>query len=189
MKYDLNKKPTKFAVRVLKDLSDELFNVLTRKSFESVTVNEICEATNYPRATFYNYFNDINDLLDYCFYLMQKDMNVFPESELIGSEKVEVLVTRVYDYLDSKRERIELFLEHNTMDGLFVAKLHRYASKVICTIVAHDNDAKRTSIQTEIIAEHVANTCQLIFKRCFNKGAKLTKEQAIDAIRYLIGNL
>ncbi|ETJ34337.1 hypothetical protein Q604_UNBC11238G0001, partial [human gut metagenome] len=30
------------------------------------TINELCEKANYPRATFYNYFDDINDLLNYC---------------------------------------------------------------------------------------------------------------------------
>ena len=189
MKYDLNKKPTKFAVRVLKDLSDELFNALTRKHLESITVNEICEATNYPRATFYNYFNDIYDLLDYCFYLMTKDINLQPDPSLKGTDRVEVLVSRVYDYLDAKRDRIEKYLEFNPTDGLFVSKLHSHTSKVILDFVANDHNGELTPLQSEIIAEHVANTCQLIFKRCFDKGSKLTKDQAIDALRYLVGNL
>lgn len=30
----------------------------------------------YPRSTFYNYFDDIYDLMDYCWIVIVKDMNL-----------------------------------------------------------------------------------------------------------------
>ena len=189
MKYDLNKKPTKFAVRVLKDLSDELYTVLTRKPLEHITVNEICEETNYPRATFYNYFNDIYDLLSYCFYLMKKDVNIEASPDMSGHDKIDLLINKVFDYLDKKRERIAMYLEHNEIDGLFVSKLHAYVTKAILDFIGDNYDEQKAPVRSEIVAEHIANTCQLIFKKSFCNGDQLNKEQAIEAMRYLIGNL
>lgn len=40
--------------------------LLSEKSFEEITVGQLCEAAQYPRATFYNYFDDKYDLLGYC---------------------------------------------------------------------------------------------------------------------------
>ena len=54
MKYDLNKKMTRFAQRALEDFSRVLFEALMKKSIERITVGELCEKANYPRATFYN---------------------------------------------------------------------------------------------------------------------------------------
>ena len=59
MKYDLTKKTNRFAERTLKDFSETLFSLVEKKKFEDITVNELCNACNYPRATFYNYFQDI----------------------------------------------------------------------------------------------------------------------------------
>ena len=43
MKYDLNKKMTRFAQRALEDFSRVLFEALMKKSIERITVGELCE--------------------------------------------------------------------------------------------------------------------------------------------------
>ena len=66
MKYDLSKPITRGAKRTLDALSGAMFLLLSEKSFEEITVGELCEQAQYPRATFYNYFDDKYDLLNYC---------------------------------------------------------------------------------------------------------------------------
>ena len=65
MKYDVSKKPTRGAQRTLDAFSRSLLALLAEQPFEQVTVNELCQRAGYPRATFYNYFDDKYDLLDY----------------------------------------------------------------------------------------------------------------------------
>lgn len=43
---------------------------------EEISVRKICDLCNYPRSTFYNYFDDIYDLMDYCWTVIVKDMNL-----------------------------------------------------------------------------------------------------------------
>ena len=66
MKYDITKPLTKGAKRTLDAFSREMFMLLSEKSFEEITVGQLCEAAQYPRATFYNYFDDKYDLLHCC---------------------------------------------------------------------------------------------------------------------------
>ena len=54
-------------VRTKKLLTDSLKNLLQEKSFDKITVNDICERAMVHRATFYNHFNDKTDLVNYIF--------------------------------------------------------------------------------------------------------------------------
>lgn len=58
MKYDLTKKSTKGAQRTLRAFSDAMYKLLAEKSYDDISINEICKISNFPRATFYNYFED-----------------------------------------------------------------------------------------------------------------------------------
>ncbi|MGL5434498.1 MAG: TetR/AcrR family transcriptional regulator [Lachnospiraceae bacterium] len=43
-----------------------LFELLTEKPFEKITLTELCGRSLIPRSTFYRYFEDKHDLLRYC---------------------------------------------------------------------------------------------------------------------------
>lgn len=49
MKYDLSKPVTRGAKRTLDALSGAMFLLLSEKSFEEITVGELCEQAQYPR--------------------------------------------------------------------------------------------------------------------------------------------
>ena len=51
-----------------------MFMLLSEKSFEEITVRQLCEAAQYPRATFYNYFDDKYDLLGYCWQTLAEQV-------------------------------------------------------------------------------------------------------------------
>ena len=76
MKYDINKELTRGAKRTLNDFKTMMFTLLSEKSFEEITVGELCKRANYPRATFYNYFEDKFDLLNYCWLWLTKEIHL-----------------------------------------------------------------------------------------------------------------
>ncbi len=43
-----------------------LFDLLTEKPFEKISLTELCTRSMVPRSTFYRYFEDKHDLLRYC---------------------------------------------------------------------------------------------------------------------------
>jgi AcrR family transcriptional regulator len=66
MKYDMNRNMTRSAARILAAFTSAMAGLASEKPFEEITVQELCAKAGYPRATFYNYFDDKYDLLDYC---------------------------------------------------------------------------------------------------------------------------
>ena len=60
-------------VKTKKALSSSLYQLLEKRSFESLSVNEICESGMVHRTTFYKHFYDKYDLLVYLFNLVTKD--------------------------------------------------------------------------------------------------------------------
>lgn len=74
MKIDVNKHLTLGAKRTLKAFRIAMFEELSEKEFDKITVNDICQRSEYPRATFYNYFDDKIDLLQYLWSYIAKDV-------------------------------------------------------------------------------------------------------------------
>ena len=59
----------KMDVRVKKTYSqliDAFLNLLKTKSFDNISVSEICEEADVHRATFYKHFNDKYEFLNFC---------------------------------------------------------------------------------------------------------------------------
>lgn len=189
MKYDVNKKQSKFAERVLSDLYGTLFSLLKEKDLESTTVNEICEKSNYPRATFYNYFDDIYDLLSYSWLRISQEIRFEDYADMKAEERTEILFTRAYDYLDEKRSTLRSIMKHNPQDGRFVESMLSAVREQIYTIIVNVPCSKKYKLPYKMIAEHYANTIQMVLEWCFLRENGFTKDKASEAVKYLLEGL
>ena len=189
MKYDTNKKMTKFAERTLKEFAKILFWTLKTKPLEKITINELCEKANYPRATFYNYIDDINDLLNYCWQRIASDMVVDNYDSLTPEKRPYILFERCYDYLNEYRDNIEKIMTHNTNDGRFAESLRKYIRQQIYTILVTCPPSKKYQLSYDQMSEHYANTIHMILDWSFIRKNQMDKEEAMEALRYLIGGI
>lgn len=189
MKYDFSKKMTKFAERALEDFSRVLFEVLSEKSIESITINELCEKAKYPRATFYNYFDDIYDLLNYCWQRMASDIAIDDYPTIPAEERTYVLFERCYTYLSAYRDAISKIMKHNPMDGRFVESLRRFIREQIYSIIVNSSCSEKYEVPYELMAEHYANTIQMMLEWSFIRRDQMSKDAALEALHYLLGGL
>lgn len=189
MKYDRDTAQNRFAQRTLNDFSGALFSLLERKRFEDIRASEVCESCNYPRATFYNYFRDIYDLLDYCWQTVSRE--VYPKELFLLPEhlRTQALFARLYDVLDAERARIDRILRHNPPDGVMVESLRRFLRADITQRMLACPCAAQYPVPFELIAAHYANTIQLVLEWCFLRKAPLSKAQAQQYIAFLLGTL
>ena len=74
-------------------LIDSFFSLLRNKSFDSITINEICDNANVTRATFYKHFNDKMSFLAIYFSRMKEKFDdLLAEADLLtGDERMEKL--------------------------------------------------------------------------------------------------
>lgn len=189
MKYDTNKKMTKFAERTLKDFARTLFWTLKTKPLEKITVNELCEAANYPRATFYNYFDDIYDLLNYCWTRIARDMVIDDYESLDPDQRTDILFERCYDYLSGYQDNVTKIMEHNSDEGRFAESLRKFVRREIYEILVSCPPSRQYRLSYEQMAEHYANTIQMVLSWCFLRKDRMSKKDALDALHYLLGGI
>ena len=60
--------------RTLKLLKEALLEMMTKKSFEEIKINDICNVAMVHRTTFYSHFDDKYDLLEYCIKETEKEI-------------------------------------------------------------------------------------------------------------------
>lgn len=186
MKYDLSKKPTRFAERTLAAFSESLMRLLEKKALENISVNELCEACNYPRATFYNYFDDIYDLLNYVWYCMEQDMHIVETIEPESDDQIYLVFGRIYDYFVTWQERLDKVMRYNPLDGAFVSSCGRYVRKRVAEVMKQSPMAGVYGLLLDMIAEHYGNTMQLVVEWSFLRGKPISKEDAVNYLRVLL---
>ena len=189
MKYDLSKKINRFAERTLKDFSETLFSLLEKKKFECITVSELCNVCNYPRATFYNYFKDIYDLLDCCWENMSVKINIEDYKSVKSDERAQLLFERLYEFFEEQRDVINRIIIHNEIDGAMAESLKRFMLLKIKEIVSSCGCVEKHNIPIEMIIMHYSNTLQMVLEFCFLRKNPISKEQAKISIDYLLGPL
>ena len=189
MKYDITKKATKGAARTLAAFSSTMFELLSTKSFEEITVNEICEKSNYPRATFYNYFDDKFDLLNYCWYSLYKQIHIEDYIELDPEVRLYVFFDRAYDFITAHQNIFKHILKFNSDEDFLINHFRIHLGAKMREVFNLDNCKDKYTIPYEIIADHYCNTILLILEWRFLKDKICSKEQAHGYLEFLLGSL
>lgn len=188
MKINFDDTNKSFAKRLLNDFSKGLFELLQEKKLESITVARLCEKTNYPRSTFYNYFDDIYDLMNYCWEVIAKQIHITDFQNIEHDKRTLEIFNMVYDYMDSNRSSIEKLLKHNPIDGAMLLSLDRFIKETIYYMVTECPFSYKYPVPYEIIAKHYSNTVQMILSACF-LDKTITKKEALSYMNFLLGTL
>jgi AcrR family transcriptional regulator len=189
MKYDITKRATKGAQRTLEAFSGTMFELLSRKSFEEITVNELCQQSNYPRATFYNYFDDKYDLLNYCWYSLFKEIRLGEYEGLDQEDSLYIFFDRAYDFITAHRNLIKQILKFNSGENFLLDHFRIQLSIKMREIFNLCPNKEHYQIPYEIVADHYCNTILLILEWHFLKGNDCSKVQAHEYLRFLLGAL
>lgn len=131
MKLDARKRNTMAARRTLKILTLALTQLLQVKPFEKISVIDICEKALVPRATFYNYFDDKYDLLQY-YWSTLREMLV-PErkdTEPYRPERIVEIMGNILEYVQSQYEVCRVICEVNR-SSYFLDSLHAYVAGLL----------------------------------------------------------
>lgn len=189
MKRDLKKPLTKWAQRALTAISGALTELLCARAFEEISASEIASAARLPRATFYNYFDDKYDLLNFYWHLVFH-APVFGVDEGTGEAPM-VYFDRFYELLERNGDTVRRILEHNTPDGYLLASCRIFMTGEIKGMLeqAQPRSDRPKSVTPDLLAEHSARTILLILEKRFLRTAQLTKQDVQTAVHYLLSEL
>lgn len=186
MKFDPTQPTSRFAQRALAAFTTALLDQLQTIAFEQVTVKAICEEANYPRATFYNYFDDSYDLLHYYWLTMAKEIGVADYPAMPPAERVYRLFDQAYDYLEPRRTTIRQIMKVNPLDGALVAALNLFIRQQAQAIMQNCTFPPHGPAPMPLVAEYYANTLLLVFEWSFLREQLTSKKAAQDCLHYLL---
>ena len=126
MKYDLSTPLTRGAKRTLDALSGAMFLLLSEKPFEGITVGELCEQAQYPRATFYNYFDDKYYLLNDCWLTLAEKIGLSEYRHAPKNEMLYLFFDRIYAFTKQNNERIGRILSNNLEVGYMFSSFRNF---------------------------------------------------------------
>lgn len=189
MKFKLSDKTSRFAKRTLADFSERMIVMLTDMPLEEISVQKICDICNYPRSTFYNYFDDIYDLMDYCWITIMKDMDIEKYLNVQGEQNTEQIFSLLYEYLDQYRLKIHKILLKNNLEGRCKASLRTFMKKQIGQIISMCPGTKDFPVREDIMVDYYAATIEMLLEKCFFAKEQLSKEEALRAVHFLLGSV
>lgn len=96
-------------LRTKKALADAMFELLRKRDFSKITVNDICLGASVSRATFYVYFEDKYALARFCLGIIGDQM-----AKVLNGKGHQEIIEGVLDTLYSyKKELLNLFTGGN----------------------------------------------------------------------------
>ena len=175
MKYDLTKKLTIGASRTLYSLQQSLLSLLSEKSFEEIAVGELCEKAMLPRATFYNYFDDKYDLLEYCFKTARDRLDSGCRDAETCVQRMNALMENCFDFLDQNRETMEWVLKNNppNMSAAFKS----------------NPDSHRFKVPQEMAANLYSQVILIILEWKYLDKKECSKEQAKEYLKQMVSGI
>ena len=189
MKFKLSDKTSRFAKRTLADFSEKMIVMLEDMSLEKISVQKICGVCNYPRSTFYNYFDDIYDLMDYCWIAIMKDMDIEKYLNVQGEQNTEQIFSLLYEYLDRYRPQIYRILLKNGLEGRCMVSLRAFMKKQIRQIISICPGTRDFLVREDIMIDYYAATLEMLLEKCFFAKEQLSKEEALQAVGFLLGSV
>jgi AcrR family transcriptional regulator len=188
MKFDLNKL-NKASRRTVNNILHGFFTVLCEKPFSNVTINEICLVSSYPRATFYNYFDDKNDLLDYLWQTVLNEMLGDFSCNMTLKEMSNFCFDRCFEYCHKNKEKMEAVVKNNKSDDYFLASLKLFISKNL-KIMLDKTNFERIGIEIpyELEIEFIADCLFIILEWAFIKNKPITQDEAKNYLKIMVGS-
>ena len=189
MKFKLSDKISRFAERTLADFSERMIVMLADMPLEEISVQKICDICNYPRSTFYNYFDDIYDLMDYCWSAIMKDMKIEKYLNVQGEQDTEQIFSLLYEYLDRYRPQIYRILLKNSLEERCMASLRVFMKKQIGQIISKCPGTRDFPVREDIMVDYYAATFEMLLEKCFFAKEQLSKEEALQTVGFLLGSV
>lgn len=87
-------------MKTKKCLRDALTELLAEKSYDKITVSEICDTAHTGRVTFYTYYNGKHDLLKDCFEQLNDQLRMDFEKKQAASDDPSDITTTLINLLD-----------------------------------------------------------------------------------------
>ncbi len=171
-----NRRMTVATRRNYDSLTKTMCELIEKKPYEEITVKEICALSGVPRATFYNYFKEKHELLQFCF---EQIMEYFDQKgkryDLRSKEYIEYMTRMAIAFVKSNKAIVNVMLSPVDNSGVtFVQKI--LAERIQATFP----DGIVAKIPIGLLAEYVSSSIVYTVKWYLEEGDNYTEDEIVD---------
>lgn len=193
MKRDPDKKLTISARRTLHDLQDVLVDLLENEPLEKITVRELCERAMIPRATFYNYFEDKYDLLQYHWACVQTELDPFLREDIQPAltdsnyaEYIKRVAMNLIDYISAHIKEFRNIERANERSSFFQGLQEYIKTQIKAKLTRLDESEALGGIPDDLAASFVSSVAITLGRWWLENEGNYTRDQAMDYFTTLL---
>lgn len=174
--------------RTVRLLTDALSELMGKKTFDDITVKEICALAMVPHSTFYNYFEDKFDLLHTLFDEFFDNFVQLNVGRDFNLQRIEDSLEKVMVFcLENKRFLQRL--KNADANGTFSQQLHDYMAKGDLRQAAAAGGSGRTAAPpAELLAEYYAVNIVYLGKWWLQRPTEIPMPELKKYLRLLFAN-
>jgi len=151
-----------------KIIADSMFSLLKTKSFEKITIEMILNESKVSRSTFYRYFNDKYELMNWCY---QSYVDTLLAKVYNGSENWKNTLFLIFQFLNDNHEYFEQAAKVQGKNS-FGDFLYNYSYEFYKNIYLDKTSKKALTAEARVALEFNCSGAVHIVKEWLKKGRK-----------------
>lgn len=163
-------------------LAEGLYLIMLQKSFDKITIKQICDKTGVIRGTFYNHFIDKYEALEYLvYYLLIEDKMKYLESKKYN-DLMHSTIQSIYEHKDFFYKAFQIVGQNN-----FDSILENLYKKIFIQVIDENKlKTKNLLVSKEFLSTYYANSFIFIIKNWVNHGCTTSQEEVCYTLSFLL---
>lgn len=183
-----NKKEDLRVRRTKKLLSNALFELIEKKSFEKISVCDICDAAMVHRATFYSHFSDKYELLTYSMneHLPLSKLDTGLDTEEIHVSQFTEIADDIVNEICENKKIYASILKKNKEVSIVDRAQEQLEDKICRRIKKKVPNYKTLSIRPEFCAGFYAGACISVITKWLVGELNISKDELISSLNSIL---
>ena len=179
---------TKEDLRITKTktaLLDAFFKLMSEKTFNEITVNELCDVAGVRRATFYKHFSDKYDFLTKIVQHLRYQFDKKVWSEVSSSMTLDYYIEYIRSlitFLTAHQRAVDMLLHSDARDSLISIIVDQNYKDTIERLAHIECSAGEFEANKEIIACFMAGGVAQAISRWYESDSRCSPEELTEQI-------
>ncbi len=175
-------------VRTKENLVSAFESLIKKKSFENITINEICELAGIRRATFYKHFEDKYDFLRYFIKTLRVKLdNTGDYGEPDGTVGYYVeYAQEIINFLDENEEILRRILESEEAGSIINVIVYENLRETRKKLYESVKKGLKLPASVNTVADMLVGGVSVVILNWFEEGRPISKETLLKEIAAII---
>ena len=176
-------------VKTREKLYEAFLSLLSKKLYEQITINEICDEAGIRRATFYKHFNDKSDFSAALARALVEKFDVamsFSSLKVTSPEYHIEYARRLIQYLVMKEDVVNLIYKSHmlpTLISIVIQQNYKVIKERLDICVAN---GRKLHADTDTVATALAGGVAALILKWFDEGKPTSEEHLVDTIAHMV---